>query len=328
MAANRDYYDVLGVARTATADDIRKAHRRLARKLHPDVNKAADAAKQFAEIQQAYDILSDPAKRTQYDRFGHVGGGFNGDDSASGGGRSARRGAGTRGPAGAQVNAEDFSAIFEELFQRGGRSHDGGREGGRGGAERVASPTSGEDLEQEIEIDFTSAALGGTRTLHTVDGHGNSTSFDVRIPPGIENGGRLRLRGKGGAGRRGGPAGDLLLRIKVAPHPWFRREGLDIVLDVPITIAEAGLGTTVDVPLLRGSVSLRIPAGSSSGRRLRVKGKGVATADGQHGDFLANITIVAPRDLSDSDKAKLTALADSLENPRTQLPWAREVAGG
>ncbi len=322
MAANRDYYDVLGVARTASADDIRKAHRRLARTLHPDVNKAADATKQFAEIQQAYDVLSDPAKRTQYDRFGHVGGGFNGEDAASGP-RPGRRAASARGPAGAQVNAEDFSAIFEELFQRGGQGDQG-----RSGAARAASPVAGKDLEQEIEIDFTSAAVGGTRTLHTVDGHGNSTNFDVRIPPGIENGGRLRLRGKGSVGRRGGSAGDLLLRIKVAAHPWFRREGLDIVLDVPITIAEAALGATVDVPLLRGSVTLRIPPGSSSGRRLRVKGKGVNTADGQHGDFLANIAIVAPRELSESDTAALTALAGSLENPRSQLPWAREVSGG
>lgn len=315
----RDFYQTLGIARGATADEIRSAHRKLAKKFHPDLNKDPDAAKRFAEIQEAFDVLSDPQKRKQYDTFGHAG--PDGHAGHAGRGHAGASSAGGRAGGGFdQVNVGDFSEIFEGIF--GGRA--GGAPFGRtAGRERAAA---GEDLEHAIDVDFMTAALGGTRSLTMTGPDGAAQTFDVRIPPGIASGGHLRVRGKGQPGRRGGAAGDLMLEVRVAPHPWFRREGLDILLDVPITIAEAALGASVDVPLLRGSATLKVPAGTSSGQRLRVRGKGAAGPGGAQGDFYAVIAIAAPRDLAEEDAAALRKMAARLGDPRDAAPWAAEVA--
>jgi DnaJ-class molecular chaperone len=292
----RDPYDILGVPRSATPEQIREAHRKLAKKFHPDLNKTAEAGAKFKEIQEAYDLLSDAQKRKQFDQFGHAGPSMG---SAPGG---AQGGWGN-------VDASTFEEIFGD-FMGGGARRAGGR---RGGAR------AGEDLESRITVDFMTAAIGGVRHVSLESG-GQPISLDVRIPPGIESGGDLRLRGKGGEGMGGGPAGDLVLHITVAPHPWFRREGLDVVVEVPISIAECALGTSVEVPLLEGTATLRVPAGTASGKRLRLKGKGVA-AKGDTGDLYAVIRVEAPKALNDEDRAALERMKATEPDPRADAPW-------
>lgn len=292
----RDPYDILGVPRSATPEQIREAHRKLAKKFHPDLNKTAEAGAKFKEIQEAYDLLSDAQKRKQFDQFGHAGPSMGGAPGGAQGGWG-------------NVDASTFEEIFGD-FMGGGARRAGGR---RGGAR------AGEDLESRITVDFMTAALGGVRHVSLESG-GQPISLDVRIPPGIESGGDLRLRGKGGEGLGGGPAGDLVLHITVAPHPWFRREGLDVVVEVPISIAECALGTSVEVPLLEGTATLRVPAGTASGKRLRLKGKGVA-AKGDTGDLYAVIRVEAPKALNDEDRAALERMRATEPDPRADAPW-------
>ncbi|NBV63814.1 MAG: J domain-containing protein [Planctomycetes bacterium] len=292
----RDPYDILGVPRSATPEQIREAHRKLAKKFHPDLNKTAEAGAKFKEIQEAYDLLSDAQKRKQFDQFGHAGPSMGGAPGGAQGGWG-------------NVDASTFEEIFGD-FMGGGARRAGGR---RGGAR------AGEDLESRITVDFMTAALGGVRHV-SLESNGQPISLDVRIPPGIESGGDLRLRGKGGEGMGGGPAGDLVLHISVAPHPWFRREGLDVVVEVPISIAECALGTSVEVPLLEGTATLRVPAGTASGKRLRLKGKGVA-AKGETGDLYAVIRVEAPKSLNDEDRAALERMKSTEPDPRADAPW-------
>jgi curved DNA-binding protein len=292
----RDPYDILGVPRSATPEQIREAHRKLAKKFHPDLNKTAEAGAKFKEIQEAYDLLSDAQKRKQFDQFGHAGPSMGGAPGGAQGGWG-------------NVDASTFEEIFGD-FMGGGARRAGGR---RGGAR------AGEDLESRITVDFMTAALGGVRHVSLESG-GQPISLDVRIPPGIESGGDLRLRGKGGEGMGGGPAGDLVLHITVAPHPWFRREGLDVIVEVPISIAECALGTSVEVPLLEGTATLRVPAGTASGKRLRLKGKGVA-AKGDTGDLYAVIRVEAPKSLNDEDRAALERMKATEPDPRADAPW-------
>lgn len=294
----RDPYEVLGVARSATTDQVREAHRKLAKRFHPDLNKTPEAAAKFKEIQEAYDLLSDEQKRRQFDQFGHAG-------PSMGGGPGGGFGGGAKW---GNVDPSTFEEIFGDFMGAGGR-----RGGGRRG------PSAGGDLESEISVDFMTAAVGGVRHVSVHDGH-ETISLDVRIPAGIETGGTLRVRGKGSAGSGGGPAGDLVLHITVAPHPWFRREGQDILVDVPISIAECALGTTVQVPLLEGTASLRVPPGTGSGKRMRLKGKGVQAKSGA-GDLYAVIRVEAPKTLSDEDRAALERMKSSEPDPRADAPW-------
>jgi DnaJ-class molecular chaperone len=321
VSAPRDYYEVLGVSRTASGDEIKAAHRRLAKKLHPDMNKAPDAPAKFNELQEAFGVLSDAEKRAAYDRFGHAGVGAGGSSGGDGSPHGGPRGQTAQGQW-RHVDVGDFSEVFSEVFGGDGSFADG-MAGGRRGARGPGQPVAGRDVESQIEVDFMAAALGCTRTI-SMEGQEGEERFDVRIPPGIEDGGRLRLRGKGRAGRRGGPPGDLLLAITVHRHPWFRREGLDILLDVPITIVEAALGTTVRIPLLRGSVALKAPAGTSSGTKLRVRGRGIDDGRGGKGDFYAVIAVVAPRDLTPADADLLRQIGEGLPDPRATMPWVVE----
>lgn len=319
MAAKRDYYDVLGVKRGASAEEIRSAYRRLARKYHPDVNKEEDASKRFAEVQEAYDVLSDDEKRKAYDRFGHAGVGAGAPDGAGGGAGpgGVRWTYSTGGPGGA--TDEDISSIFEQMF--GGGSPFGGAAAGRARGPRVQPrPRRGRDLSHSLTVAFNTAAIGGTQQIR-LDRGGTAQTIEVKIPPGIESGAKLRIRGRGQPAPPDGQAGDLILTISIATHPYFRRDGLDIYLDVPITIAEAALGTTVSVPLLTGSVDLRIPPGASSGQKLRIKAKGITDAKGRTGDQYAVVQIVAPKELSKQAQAKLRELAGELKNPRNSGPW-------
>lgn len=303
-AMTRDYYEVLGIARTATADDIRRAHRKLAKEFHPDKNKAPESAKRFSQVQEAYDTLSDPAKRAQYDQFGA---------SGPGGNPFSGRGAAQGQSPWQHADEQDLGDMLGGLGGIGDFFRTGGS--GRG---RTAKPRAhaGQDAELEVTVDFMTAAVGGTRSVPTRDAAGKTEAIDVRIPAGISSGGFLRIPGRGFPGSGGGPPGDLMLVIRVARHPWFHHVGLDISIEVPITIVEAALGTTVDIPLLKGSVSLRIPAGSTSGQKLRLPGKGIAPTGKTAGDFFAVLQIVAPTTLDATDAAALKELGAKLPNPR------------
>jgi DnaJ-class molecular chaperone len=314
--AEKDYYDILGVKKTASADEIKKAYRALAKKFHPDKNKGnKDAENRFKEISEANAVLSDQEKREQYDRLGkeafRSGGGPNpfqgganpfgaaGFDFSqfTGGGARARGG---RRPAG---GAGGFTDIFSDLF-------------GGGGFEQ--GPERGSDLEAELTIDFRDAILGTTMDL-TI----NSKPVKVKIPEGMSDGQRIRLRGKGGPGAGGGPAGDLNVLIHIRPHPLFERRGDDIYIDLPIKVGEAIRGGEVEVPTIHGPVRARIPAGTQGGQTFRIRGKGVKKKGGTHGDHYYRVEITAPK----STAAEVLAAAETIdaaygEDPRAKLNTA------
>ena len=309
MAGERDYYEVLEVDRGASAEAIRKAYRRLARQYHPDVNKSADAATRFAEVQEAYDVLSDAEKRKAYDRFGHAGVGVGQGPGGFGAGWSGD-------VSGVPFDASGFSGVFEEIFGRRAADPFGSASPG------TTVPRSGTDVHHTLSVSFMTAALGGSETVRLSVGPESPQTISVKIPPGIDSGAQLRVKGKGSLGSGGGPDGDLMLTIAVGQHPWFRREGLDVYINVPVTIAEATFGTTVTLPLLAGTVELKIPPGASSGQKLRVKAKGLSDSRGSNGDFYAVVQIVAPKDLSERARQLVSDLEPELKNPRDSGPWA------
>lgn len=296
MAAARDYYEILGIEKTASEDEIRSSFRKLARRYHPDVCKEDGADARFAEVQEAYEVLSDEEKRESYDRFGRAG-------SGSGAGWNNRTGGGP------QPDPSDFQDIFEEMFN--------GRGGGSpfsGGAPRSAR---GSDISSRVSITFMTAAMGGQESIRLDDG----TTVSIKIPAGIEDGSRLRVRGKGGTGHNGGPAGDVIVTVRVGGHPIFSRNGLDLSVDIPVSVVEAIAGTSISVPLLQGHVELRIPEGSSSGQKLRITGKGIEDPTGRKGDFFAIVQIRAPKrsSLSEAGQEALDSLATTLPDPRDGL---------
>lgn len=321
--SKRDYYDILGVSRTASDDEIKKAYRTLARKWHPDVNKAPEAEKKFAEIQEAYDILTDTKKRQAYDRFGHVGVGAGGARPGGGAGKYTwsdfGSGPGPGGAGGFRVDPGsggfDVGAIFDELF--GGGS---GR-GRRGGAKGRSQPSSrGRDLHHTITIPFQMAITGGKEQIRLSMGDRTET-IDVTIPKGVADGAKLRVRGKGHAGAGGGRKGDLILTIALAAHPYYRRDGLNVLMNVPVTIAEATLGTTIKLPTIKGQVSVKIPPGSNSGQKLRIAGHGIENDRGDRGDFFAVVDVRIPEDLPDEAQQAIESIASQLPNPRHGMPW-------
>lgn len=329
MATQRDYYDILGVKRGATEEEIKRAYRKLARQHHPDVSKDPDASRKFSEVQEAYDVLSDEEKRKAYDRFGHAGVGAGA--GAGGGEGYAGRGGQTYtwtnvagGPGGGGFDEGDIGSIFEEIFggRPGGSGMGGFGSSGFGTRARAKSrPQRGRDIDHAVTVGFEEAARGGTHTVRVRRG-GSTQTIDVTIPPGIHDGAKLRVRGAGAPSTTGGPPGDLILNISVGSHPWFRREGLDLLIDVPISIAEAALGTKVTLPTLnRRHVDLTIPKGSSSGTRLRVREMGIEDSAGKKGDLYAVVKIVAPRSLNPEDEAALKKMKDRLGPVRTGKPW-------
>ena len=279
-----DPYKTLGVKREASADEIRRAYRKLAKKHHPDLNPGNKAAEdRFKAIASAYDILSDPEKRGRFDR---------GEIDASGQerpeqhfyrgyaeGAEGRRYRGAS-PGGAEFSAEfpeDLGDILGDFFRA------------RGGREGEPIRMRGRDQAYQLTVDFLDAVNGATRRLTMPDGK----ELDVTIPPGVEDGQVLRLRGQGGAGVGGGPPGDALIEIRITPHPIFRREGNDIHVDFPVTLKEAVLGARVEVPTPRGSVTMTIPKHSDTGTRLRLRGRGVAAHAGRPaGDEYVTLRVV------------------------------------
>ncbi|UCD75527.1 MAG: DnaJ domain-containing protein [Phycisphaerales bacterium] len=319
----KDYYELLGVSRDATAEEIRRAYRRLARQYHPDVNKSPDAATKFARISEAYEVLSDAKKRKAYDQFGHARVGVGGP-GGFGGGR-VRWSDFAGGPGGfgegQGIGPEDLGSIFEQMF--GGRAGPAGTSPfGRTAAPPTPPPPRGKDLQHELTVSFITAANGGQEQLHLRQ-RGSDERITVKIPPGVESGAKLRIKGKGQPGPGG--YGDLILTVKIGKHPYFRRDGLNLMVDVPVTIAEAVTGVTVEVPLLSGSVRIKIPPGASSGRKLRVRGKGIADGKGRTGDFYAVVQIAAPDRMTDKARSLIDELSGELKNPRESAPWAEDL---
>ncbi|MGH2461913.1 MAG: DnaJ C-terminal domain-containing protein [Chloroflexota bacterium] len=292
----RDYYGVLGVPRAATDKDIRAAYRKLARKYHPDLNpgdKAAEA--RFKELQSAYDVLSDAEKRKKYDQFG-----LNWEQAERA--RAGFEGAGFGSQAPPDVNFDfgsggDFSDILENLF--GGRTGFGGARTGTGTRTRTRA-RPGEDAEHQITISLEEAYFGGTRVLEVPSLNGApARRIEVRIPPGVKTGSRIRLAGEGGTGAGGGSKGDLYLVVTVAPHGAFERKEDDLYRDVSLPLTTAVLGGEVQVPAIKGRVALRIPAETQNGQMFRLAGKGMPRSSGSGaGDLFARMRVSLPTKLS------------------------------
>ena len=284
----KDYYEVLGVPRDADQDAIRRAYRRLAREYHPDLNSDSDAEERFKELGEAYEVLSDTEKRQRYDRLGARW-------------REAER----------ETPEESFEEFFTDEGFGDGTGAVFGEDlfealfGARAGP--ATGPLRGRDHEALLELSLEDALAGGRRRL-TLDGRAVNANF----PAGVREGQLIRLAGRGGEGRGGGPPGDLFLRVALKPHPRFRRRGdHDLDVDLPITPSEAALGATVDVQTLNGTARVRVPAGSSSGRRLRLRGRGLPKRGGGSGDLHAIVKIVVPKELTDRERELYEQLAES-----------------
>lgn len=350
--AKRDYYDVLGLSKSASADEVKKAYRRLAMKHHPDRNKDDQSAEaKFKEAKEAYEVLSDQEKRAAYDQFGHDG---------------LRR-----GPGGAGGGAEGFADIFGDVF---GDIFGGGR--GRGGGSQVFR---GADLGYELKLDLETAVAGDTVTIDVptqvgcsscdgsgakkgtkpstcstcqgsgqvrmqqgffsiqqtcpackgagtlisdpcLDCHGRgrvrkTKTLSVKVPAGVDNGDRIRLSGEGEVGRNGGPSGDLYVEVRVKPHKLFERDGADLSCEVPVSFATATLGGDVELPTLDGHVSLKLPAGTQSGKVFRLRGKGVATVrDPRTGDLFARVAVETPVNLTNEQKDLLNKFEELVKS--------------
>jgi len=317
-----DYYATLGVPRSASAEDIQKAYRTLARKYHPDLNPDDPKAKEkFQQVQTAFDVLNDPKKRELFDRYGSA------YESMGAGGPRPWPGGGPQGPGGGGAPFEvDLEGLFGAGAGGGGFSElfrQFGQRGKAGGARRGAPPPErGGDLEHELTVPFGTAVTGGEAQIAVRRGDGRTETLQVKIPAGIEDGKKIRLRGQGEPGIDGGPNGDILIRVAIAPHPHFRRHGKNLEVTAPITLAEALRGSKIDLPTPHGTITLTVPPGSSSGRKLRVKGHGVKPTNGPAGDLVAELEIVLPKELSDADREALAEVADRYADaPRANLQW-------
>ncbi len=315
-----DLYAVLGVPRAADEAVIKKTYRKLAKDLHPDRHPGdAKAEARFKKVNHAFDVLSDPTKRKLYDEFGEEGlrEGFDADKvraykqwSSAGGG--ARRGGGAGGVrledlfGGQAAQGGDISDILGDMFARGGR--------------RPRGPTPGSDLAASVTIDFASAVRGTMVEIRThAATHGDAEPLKVRIPQGAADGSRVRIAGQGAPSMNGGPPGDLLLDIHVEPHKFFRREGDDLHLDLPISVVEAIRGAKVKVPTIDGSVALKVSPGTQSGSSARLRGKGV-TRKGKTGDLYVHYQVHVPTKASPEVEALLAALEKApTEDPRAGI---------
>ncbi len=299
--ADKDFYKVLGVSKTATQDEIKKAYRKLAKDLHPDKNEGDKKIEErFKEVSAAYDTLGDTKRRAEYDEMQRLG--------ATGGFRPGAGGFG--GQAGAPNMGDMFGGgqQFGDINDLLGGLFGGGRKRG---------PRRGADFETTVTISFDESLRGVTIPLRL-----DSGTTQARIPAGVKNDQRIRLKGKGGAGDQGGPAGDLYVTVHVKAHPLFGRDGHNLTITVPIRFDEAVNGADIEVPVFDGKpVRIRIPAGTKTGAKFRARDKGVAKSDGQHGDLIVTVEIAVPKDISDDAKKALQEFSEFTSdfNPREDI---------
>jgi len=313
--ADRDLYGTLGVAKDATQDVIKKAYRKLAKELHPDRNPGDKKSEErFKDVAFAYDVVSDPKTRALFDEFGEAGLRENFDADAARQMRAYQRAAGS----GRGRQSGSLEDIFGSVGGAGGGAGAGGGFpfdledllGGRAGQRRGRRPSKGSDLESEITVSFGDALRGTEQALtFRMPGTEGPTTVRARIPAGVADGNKVRLRGQGGAGVNGGPTGDIVLTVRVAPHDSFRRDGDDLHVELPITLAEAFRGAKVRVPTLEGDVQLRIPPRTQGGATLRLRGKGAPMRGGARGDLYAHVQIRLP----DGELPDIDAAIDALE---------------
>jgi curved DNA-binding protein len=310
----KDYYAALGVARTATADEIKKAYRKLARKYHPDVSKEAGAEEKFKEVAEAYETLKDPEKRAAYDELGRH---APGEQFRPPPGWQQSFGEQPPGASSFSFDDVDLADLFAGIAGRG-----------RGGARRPDMPMPGQDFEAAVRVSFDQAYKGTEIELDMAvpepDENGLlrrvPRKIRVRIPKGVTDGQKLRVPGKGGKGARGGRDGDLFLDIEVQSHPLYRAEGLDLYMDLPLAPWEAVLGASVDVPTPAGRVTLKVPAGTHAGQKLRLSGRGLSRPDGTSGHLYAVAQIVVPTVVDERQRELFTQLKDaSAFNPRAHM---------
>ena len=315
---DKDFYKVLGVDKGVSQAELKKTYRKLARTHHPDSNQGdAKAEEKFKEVSEAYSVLSDPEQRKEYDQIRAMGsgarftagdrpGGFEDVFSAFGQGRGSRQ------------SPQDFDDIFSMFNQQQGGGFGSGRFGqSTGGFRGYGGPQRGADVTARTTIDFITATKGETITLQGEDGK----PFKVKIPAGVSDGQKIRLRGRGRHSPDGGEPGDIVVQVTVRPHPVFTREGLNLRVTVPVTFTEAALGATIEVPTLGGDpVKLRVAPGTPSGRVLRVKGRGVQTSKGT-GDLLAEVQVAVPSHLDDAAREALERFheLEPKDNPRADL---------
>ncbi len=336
-----DFYKTLGVARNASQAEIQKAYFDLAKKYHPDKNPDdKSAVKKFQKVQAAFDVLGNAEKREMYDRYGssfgsqRPGGGqsYNWTGQQPGGGFAGgfnpedidfsqffgdRFGEGAGGAAGANAGAAGFGG-FSDIFKQFKRANPGRPQR----ASSASTSRRGADISHTIQVPFTTSINGGEAQLSVQRQSGKVDAITVKIPPGIESGKKIRIRGQGEPAPRGGTPGDILLTVHVDAHPYYQRRGNHLVVRLPVTLAEAAAGAKIDVPTPRGTVTLNVPAGSSSGVKLRVKGYGITPKNGTPGDLLAEVSVVLPKNISESDRKLLCEIDKRYEQqPRHDLHW-------
>ena len=320
----KDYYKTLGVSKSASTEEIKKAYRKLARQYHPDVNTKPGAEKRFKEVNEANEVLSDPDKRTRYDTIGPDfaryanpgnGGGQPGGFAWSYNGRP--------GTADFQGDAGTFSDFFRSIFgDAGGPSGTISADDlfGRTRARRGARAVPGQDVEYEFEIALPDAYKGLEQQIEVKEASGKARRLAVKIPAGVKDGQRIRLAGQGGPGAGGAPPGDLYLRVRVKPHPLYQRDGDDLRMELPVALHEALLGADVTVPTLKGRVSLRIPPETQNGRTIRLAGQGAPRANGAFGDLYVTVKVVLPTKLTDEDKDSVRKIGERhADDPRSHL---------
>jgi curved DNA-binding protein len=318
----KDYYESLGVPRTATADEIKKSFRKLARQHHPDVAKDKKKSEEkFKEINEAYEVLSDADKRKKYDELGanwKSGAEFRPPPGSGGfgGGHAFRGGRATGNAADFEFGGTGFSDFFEQIFGGARRGA-----GGFGGGREPQFAERGNDIEGDIMVTLEEAMRGSVREVnvrHPVGRKVETETHQVKIPPGVTEGQKLRLAGRGERGENGGAAGDLYLRVRLAKHPDFDVEDHNLIYEAELAPWEAALGAEISVPTLDGPVKIKITSGTQSGQKLRVRGRGLPQRDGPRGDLIVATKIVVPSKISDTEKKLWEQLArESKFNPRS-----------
>jgi curved DNA-binding protein len=322
MARSRDFYETLGVPRDVDAEELQRAYRKLARTHHPDINKDPGAEERFKDISEAYDVLSDPEQRRRYDAFGPDFRQVPPDTDPQTWAR-ARAAAGSSGARRGRGGARRGGGTAEDIWFQSGSAQDidlddlfGGMFGGRRGG--GWGPVAGVDQEAELELSVEEAYSGVRRSV-TLSGPDGTRTLEVTIPAGVTDGQRIRLAGQGGQGSDGAAPGDLYLRVRLAPHPRYQVDGRDVSVNLPLNPWEAALGTSVAIDTPGGEAKVKVPAGTSSGRRLRLRDRGLPNPRGRNGDLYAVAQIMVPPRLSDEERRLFEQLsATSTFDPRRQ----------